>query len=716
MTWFKRIVAALFLLAVAGIVALSLKPKKEKPLEVQLAKVQRAAITRTVSGAGKLDPATQVKVSSNLSGDLLELTVKEGDTVKKGQLLARIDSRRYAAQVQQAQAAVASLKAELVLAEVEAGRLGQERERVKRLVATSSASQAELDRANSEVAAQEARVQSVKERIAQSSAALAEAAHFLSMTTLYAPLDGVVTSAPKKVGERVRGSDFTEDVILVISTLNAMEVKVEVGEHEVVYIKEGNQAEVEVDAFPDKKWPATVVEIAKNANIKNQGTEAEVTTFFVRLALTAPLPGGLPGMSAEVGIATETHEDALVVPIQAVAARTEKELKGEQAGGAGAVVENQAPVIAGRKRRARDPLQKVVFVVEEGLAKARRVETGLASETDIEIPLLAQDGRPSSSGPKGGLHELQDGKPGEPRRTSRAEGSNLTGSPALLPGPRGAPGRQGAWSGPGARGPGPGEAAPPLSRSPTCARYTGWARRFHALAASPSRWPGSGWASSAVRVGQVHLMNSLGCLTRPLRLYRSRHRRARAVRRRAGRPPKGDRFVFRPTAAARSTALANVELPAHLPGRLAQRARRRAQEALAKVCLSQRMGQHQRALRRPAPARGGGAALGGDPRCCSRRPTQPGHGTGEDIVGSRELHRAGTPSCCHARAAAGGACPRAVRLSDGKVSPTPGPRGGRRCRCRGRWAHIRGARPLLGELREGTGIAFFALAPNRCTL
>jgi HlyD family secretion protein len=411
MTWFKRIVAVLFILAIGGIVAASLQPHKEKPLEVQFSKAKRSPITRTVTGAGKLDPATQVKVSSNLSGDLLELTVKQGDLVKKGQLLARIDARRYAAQVQQAEAARASLTAELALANVEHVRMQMDRDRVKKLVATNAASQAELDRAESEVAGQEARIQSTKEKISQAAGALTEAAHMLSMTTLFAPLDGVVTTCDKKVGERVRGSDFTEDIILVISTLNAMEVKVEVGEHEVVYLHEGDKSEVEVDAFPDKKWPATVVEIYKNANIKNPGTEAEVTTFYVKLALTMPLPGGLPGMSAEVNISTETHDNALVVPIQAVATRTERELNPEGTG-AGAVVENQVPTLKTAKKKAREPMQKVVFVLDNGVAKARRVETGLASETEIEILDGLKEGDTIIEGPyKAVSKELKDGKP-----------------------------------------------------------------------------------------------------------------------------------------------------------------------------------------------------------------------------------------------------------------------------------------------------------------
>ena len=107
-----------------------------------------------------------------------------------------------------------------------------------------------------------------------------------------------------------------------------MEAKIEVGEHEVVYVKEGDPAEVEIDAFPDRKFRAQVVEVARNATVKNQGTEGEVTTFFVRLALTETVPGALPGMSTQASIATDTREDAVAVPIQAVTVRPEREVAG----------------------------------------------------------------------------------------------------------------------------------------------------------------------------------------------------------------------------------------------------------------------------------------------------------------------------------------------------------------------------------------------------
>jgi HlyD family secretion protein len=293
---------------------------------------------------------------------------------------------------------------------VQVAQLEQELARAERLAATGNASPAELDQARSSVAAGRARVDAAQGRIDQADAALREARPFLSLTTLTAPIDGVVTKREKQVGERVRGSDFSEDVILVISTLSQMEVKVEVGEHEVVYVKEGDPADIEIDAFPERKFPAAVVEVARNATVKNQGTEAEVTTFFVRLALTEPVAGALPGMSAQASVATDTRESAVVVPIQAVTVRPERDLAG---GGKAAPEEKAAPAPAGPagKKPRREPLRKVVFVIQDGVAKVRPVETGLASETEIEVVSGLGEGEKVVEGPYRILsRDLADGK------------------------------------------------------------------------------------------------------------------------------------------------------------------------------------------------------------------------------------------------------------------------------------------------------------------
>jgi HlyD family secretion protein len=292
---------------------------------------------------------------------------------------------------------------------VRVAQLAQEVARVEKLAATGNASAAELEKARSELDAERAREAGAREKVAQAEAGLAEAEHFLSQTTVRAPIDGIVTRRQKQVGERVRGSDLSEDVILVISTLSKMEVKVEVGEHEVVYVKEGDPAEVEIDAFPDRKLQAQVVEVARNATVKNPGTEAEVTTFYVRLALTEPVDGALPGMSGQAAIATDTRDQAVVVPIQAVTVRPERDLEPRGPGGERALP--QPPPEAGARKARRDPMKKVVFVIEDGVAKIRAVETGLASESEIEIVTGLAEGEKVVEGPYRVLsRELADGK------------------------------------------------------------------------------------------------------------------------------------------------------------------------------------------------------------------------------------------------------------------------------------------------------------------
>jgi HlyD family secretion protein len=398
-------------LAVVGIVAASLAPKKDPPVTVQTSTVRKGPITRKVSAAGKLQAATQVKLSSNLSGDLLDLPVREGDAIKKGQYIGRIDARRYEAQLHQREAMEQSARSELAMEEVNLAKLDADVKRVEKLVKQDSASAAELEKIVAERDGAMARVQSAKDRIKNASASLAEARFLLSFTTLTAPIDGILTSRLKQVGERVRGSDFNEDPIVIIATLSSMEMKVEVGEHEVVHLHEGDPAEIEIDAFADRKFPAQVIEIAKNATVKNAGTEAEVTTFPVRIALTVPVPGALPGMSGQATISTETHDQALIVPLQAVSVRTEKQLAAARDPKDGGPPDPE-PATAAVKKSTREPLQKVVFVVEDGKARVRRVETGLASENDIELVSGVKEGEVIVEGPYKLLsRELADGKP-----------------------------------------------------------------------------------------------------------------------------------------------------------------------------------------------------------------------------------------------------------------------------------------------------------------
>jgi HlyD family secretion protein len=270
-------------------------------------------------------------------------------------------------------------------------------------VQKGAASQSELERLNAERDAALARNVASKERHAQAAAHVEDAVYNLSRTTLTSPIEGTVIELSREVGERVRGSDFSEDVVMVIAALTAMDVRIEAGEHEVIHLKAGQKAEITVDAFEGQVFSGTVVEIAQRALIKNQGSEAEVTSFPVTVALDSRPPGALPGMSSEVRIATETHEDAIIVPVQAITARSEKSLS------------DSAPPVAAEgkaltvKRRA-ESLVKVAFVVDaEQRVHPRRVKTGIASDADLEILEGLADGDRVVEGPYRTLSkELKD--------------------------------------------------------------------------------------------------------------------------------------------------------------------------------------------------------------------------------------------------------------------------------------------------------------------
>ncbi len=391
MTWWKGVIAALIVAAVGAMTWAGLRDKPPPAIEVQLGKVKKGPIVRTVTGAGKVEAATTVKISSNLSGDLTALPVKVGDTVAKGQVLAKLDRRRFEANVKQSAAAYSAARAEMSTIQVDIDRLGREFDRVKGLVEKGLASKAEEDRAMSDLASAKARIAAQGDRAAQAAAGLEEAQNNLANTTLFSPIDGNVIEVTREVGERVRGSDFNEDVVMTLAALHAMEVKIEVGEHEVVHLKLAQRSDIKIDAFDGQTFDGTVVEIAQKALIRNPGTEQETTSFPVTVALSAKPEGMLPGMSAEVRVTADQRDSALIVPVQAVTVRPERSLADASTSVEGGKL--AAP-------RKGEQFAKVVFVVDaEKKVHARRVKTGISSDTDIEILEGLQDGDEIIEGP-----------------------------------------------------------------------------------------------------------------------------------------------------------------------------------------------------------------------------------------------------------------------------------------------------------------------------
>jgi len=403
MKWWKVLIAVVLLLGVTAITAGGLRNRPPPAVEIQSAKVHKGTITRTIVGAGKLQPATTVKISSNLSGDIIELNVKEGDEVHSGEVLARIDPRTYQAALRRSQAVVSGARADVRAAQVDEDRASTELGRVESLVQKGLASSAEADKSRSDRDGAAARLSSAQQRLSQAQASLDEAQTDLSKTSLTAPMDGTVIQLLHEKGERLRGSDFSEDTLMVLGSSHAMEVKIDVGERDVVFLKNGQKSDIAIDAIEGQTFSGVVTQIARQATVKNPGTEQEVTSFDVTVAIETPPPTALPGMSAEVRISAETHSNALLVPIQAVTARSEKTLPD-----AVAPVESKGSLKA--EGAPRDALAKVVFVIDGDKVHLRRVKTGIAADSDLEITDGLKEGEQIVEGPYRTVsRELQDG-------------------------------------------------------------------------------------------------------------------------------------------------------------------------------------------------------------------------------------------------------------------------------------------------------------------
>jgi HlyD family secretion protein len=398
MTIGRWILAVIILLGVGFATYRGLRPHPPPPVEVTTTPAKKQDVTRTVSAAGHLQARETVKVSSNVTGDLLSLSVREGDRVVSGQILGQIDKRLEESQVAQFRGAVASAVAQGVQVEAQIAQDKRDLERIKKLVEQSLATTSELEKSQTQLKLDEGRRTSQQQQVAQNQGQLETALYNLSRATLKAPIDGTILELNHKVGERIRGSDFSEDVVLLMGGLADMEVKAEVGEHEVVGIHVGDEATIDIDAMPDKQFKGHVVAVGKNAQIKNQGTDAEVTTFFIRIGLDQPPEGALPGMSAAVAIATATHPNVVTVPIQAVTSREPK--KAEDKAG-------EPPPANAPKAK---PI-KVVFVLNNGVAVMKPVRTGIASRTFVEVLEGISEGDQVIDGPYRTLaRELQDGQ------------------------------------------------------------------------------------------------------------------------------------------------------------------------------------------------------------------------------------------------------------------------------------------------------------------
>jgi len=385
------IIVAVIVVAVAATAGLALRGRGTKPLEVQTTEASQARVVQKVTASGKVQPKTQVKISADVSARIIRLGVTDGDRVESGQFLVELDREAYLAAVESSQASVRSVEANANL--VRESMLQAEREfnRAKEIVQRKLDSQSRLDAAEAAYKVEVARYESALGDVARAKASLKQSHDSLSKTSIYAPMAGVITELRREQGEIAIGSQFQEDVIMVISDMAEMEVQLDVDENDIVSIEIGDPATIEVDALQGQDLSGTVYEISNSAKVTEAQTTNQKTEFEVNVAISEKRPELRPGMTASADIVTETKESTLSVPIQCVTVRTLEQLK------SGKEDKEREESVAGLKAD-KDGFVQVVFVIEDGKAVARQVETGIQSDTLIEIVSGLQAGATVISG------------------------------------------------------------------------------------------------------------------------------------------------------------------------------------------------------------------------------------------------------------------------------------------------------------------------------
>lgn len=362
------IFGGLGLLLLVVVILVVASGNKEVIVSVQTEKVEKKTITQIVSATGKINPVEQVVITPEVTGEIVELPVKEGAKVNRGTLLIRIKPDIYLAQRDRAQAQLESARANLKVREANLIQVKAEYERMKELYEKGLASDQELEISRSNYLQSEGQYESQKASVTQAQGSLREADENLAKTTIYSPLNGTVSALNVELGERVLGSGFSQGTnIMTVADLDKMEATVDVDENDVVLVSVGDTARVRIDAFRGREFLGIVTQIGNSAKTSGFGTQDEVVNFEVKIQLVDNIPEIRPGMSCDADIETETRVDVIAVPIQSVTARTLPPKEGEE------------------NTNGKKGPQEVVFIVNENVAKVIPVETGISDDTHIEI-------------------------------------------------------------------------------------------------------------------------------------------------------------------------------------------------------------------------------------------------------------------------------------------------------------------------------------------
>lgn len=406
---------------------------KKGLVTVQTGQVVRQDLTSIVTASGEIKPKNYINIGANAQGDITALLVKEGDHVKKGELLAKIEDVQPEADVQAQRAALSSAEAQSAASEAavkaadenintmkaalqhdkaDLDRMKADYDRAKELfdeklgakqdyemkkytydaqVAALAESQARIVQAQAQREQTAAQLAAAQRQIAQARANLVRFDDILKKHNAYAPLDGVVTNLPVRVGESVvMGIQNSEgSTIMTIADMSQITAEVKVDETDIVNIQLGQVSDITIDAIPNKVFKGHVTEIGNTAILRSTGLAAsqsavssqEAKDFKVVIAMDNPPDEVRPGLSCTAKITTATRQNALTIPIQALTVRQKGDLDPAPAPGAPVVTKKYTPA----EEKARKEEVQGVFVVENGKAVFHKVDTGITGATDIEV-------------------------------------------------------------------------------------------------------------------------------------------------------------------------------------------------------------------------------------------------------------------------------------------------------------------------------------------
>ena len=397
--------------------------KREKPIPVTTEKAVRKTILQTVSATGKVQPETEVKISPEVAGEIIELPVADGMRIKKGDLLVKIKPDSYKALLEQQEAAISAAKATNLQQKATMLKTEQDLKRAEDMYAKKTISIQEYNNAQAASDVAKNTFESSLHEIERAQAGSSQARDQLSKTTVYSPINGTVTILNSKLGERIVATgQFAGTEVMRVADLSRMQAVIDVNENDVPNVKIGDKANVKIDAYGDRKFRGTVAQIGNTGKTTGSGTQEEVTNFEVKINLEREDVLLRPGLSCTADIETNMVKDAVAVPMQAVTIRTgdsnlspEEIEKKKLKSAARDKGDNNADYVNERQEKAaqreeREKLAKVVFLKRGGKAQSVKVTTGISDDTYMEIKTGVQPGDEVISGSYSAIsRKLKDG-------------------------------------------------------------------------------------------------------------------------------------------------------------------------------------------------------------------------------------------------------------------------------------------------------------------